>query len=163
MEPVYRTADAADAVQIRALAEEAWIPTYRSILSEEQLRFMFEEWYSPSGIVRSMEQGQTFVLCVCDATPVGYAAYSLQQGNTAKLNKIYLLPSAKGLGLGRKFLEEIESRVQVMGVHTLLLNVNRYNPAVHFYEACGYRILREEDIPIGDFWMNDYVMGKTWE
>ena len=43
-----REATEADLDTLRCLAEEAWIPTYRPILSDEQLQFMFENWYSIS-------------------------------------------------------------------------------------------------------------------
>ena len=40
------------------------------------------------------------------------------------------------------------------------LNVNRRNPALHFYERMGMRRLREGDFPIGGgYYMNDYIMG----
>jgi hypothetical protein len=39
--------------------------------------------------------------------------------------------------------------------------VNRYNNAKSFYEKMGFAIVREEDIPIGPYWMNDYVMRKA--
>jgi ribosomal protein S18 acetylase RimI-like enzyme len=42
------------------------------------------------------------------------------------------------------------------------LNVNRYNPAKDFYEKLGFKIILEEDIPIGQYWMNDYVMRLTF-
>jgi ribosomal protein S18 acetylase RimI-like enzyme len=43
-------------------------------------------------------------------------------------------------------------------MHVLDLNVNRNNQAKHFYEKIGFNVIREEDIPIGPYWMNDYVM-----
>ena len=42
----------------------------------------------------------------------------------------------------------------------MFLNVNRHNRAFHFYKACGYQLLQEIDIPIGPFWMNDYILRK---
>jgi ribosomal protein S18 acetylase RimI-like enzyme len=41
------------------------------------------------------------------------------------------------------------------------LNVNRNNEAKEFYKKLGFKIIREEDIPIGQYWMNDYVMRLT--
>ena len=49
----------------------------------------------------------------------------------------------------------------IFGVDTLQLNVNRNNQARKFYEACGYKIIKEEDIPFDNYWMNDFVMEKT--
>ncbi|GAB3820696.1 hypothetical protein GCM10028895_21410 [Pontibacter rugosus] len=47
-----------------------------------------------------------------------------------------------------------------LGAAILDLNVNRYNNAKAFYERCGYQVYVQEDIAIGPYWMNDYVMRK---
>jgi ribosomal protein S18 acetylase RimI-like enzyme len=42
---------------------------------------------------------------------------------------------------------------------TMILNVNRFNPAVSFYEKYGFRTVKEEVIDIGNgFVMDDFVM-----
>ena len=56
-------------------------------------------------------------------------------------------------------LDYIIEEIKKSGAKALQLNVNRYNSAVHFYEKQGFKIIREEDIDIGEgFFMNDYVM-----
>ncbi|MFN4853466.1 MAG: GNAT family N-acetyltransferase [Bacteroidota bacterium] len=161
MNPFFVHAGKADAALIRELARKAWIPTYAPILSEDQLAFMFEEWYSISGIEKSMQDGQHFVLMFLgENNPAGYASYSMESAGQAKLNKIYVDPDYKGKGFGKSLIKHIEMLLKNAGKKMLFLNVNRYNSAVHFYEACGYAITREEDIPIGKFWMNDFVMEK---
>lgn len=161
MNPFFVKAGKADAALIRELAREAWIPTYAPILSEAQLGFMFEEWYSISGIEKSMQEGQLFELLFLEENkPAGFAAFSLATADHAKLNKIYILPAFKGKGFGKSLIKHIEILVKNAGRKVLQLNVNRYNPAVHFYHACGYAITQEEDIPIGNYWMNDFVMEK---
>ena len=57
-------------------------------------------------------------------------------------------------------IDEVCRRVLAAGKHTLDLNVNRHNKAKSFYEKMGFTIAYEEDIPIGDYWMNDFVMRK---
>ena len=49
------------------------------------------------------------------------------------------------------------------GAKILQLNVNRFNKAKDFYLAMGYKIIAEEDIPIGNYFMNDYIMEKNLE
>ena len=42
---------------------------------------------------------------------------------------------------------------------SLILNVNRFNNAVQFYQHLGFRIVKEENIDIGNgYLMEDYVM-----
>lgn len=41
-----------------------------------------------------------------------------------------------------------------------IINVNRNNKALHFYERKGMKKLREGDFAIGNgYYMNDYIMG----
>ncbi len=74
---------------------------------------------------------------------------------------MYLDPNLQGGGFGRKLLEEIENQIKNLGGKILDLNVNRYNKARFFYEKVGFEAILEEDIPIGNYWMNDFVMRKV--
>ncbi|SIT93888.1 Ribosomal protein S18 acetylase RimI [Pontibacter indicus] len=158
-----REAAVADIPTIHQLAEAIWEPTYRPILSREQIDYMFEAIYTYEALERQMLEGQTFLLVLDGDEPVGFAAYSVKDSAKAvyKLNKIYLLPSRQGSGLGKVMLEAVEERVRKAGARYLDLNVNKYNKAKAFYERCGYQVYQEEDIPIGPYWMNDFVMRKA--
>ena len=52
----------------------------------------------------------------------------------------------------------VETDARRAGARRVELNVNRANPAHHFYRRCGYRVQQVVDIPLGPFWLNDYVM-----
>lgn len=124
---------------------------------------MFEVIYTYEALERQMQENQTFILLQDSLEPIGFAAYSLKDSADAvyKLNKLYLLPTRQGEGLGNLLLTAVEERVRKAGARYLDLNVNTYNKAKAFYERCGYQVLLEEDIPIGPYWMNDYVMRKA--
>lgn len=158
-----REATPTDIPTIHQLAEAIWEPTYRAILSREQIDYMFGVIYTYQALEQQMKEGQTFILLFDGAEPIGFAAYSMKDAADAvyKLNKIYLLPARQGEGLGKLLLEAVEERVQKAGARYLDLNVNKYNKAKAFYERSGYQVLLEEDIPIGPYWMNDYVMRKA--
>ncbi|MBS1504124.1 MAG: GNAT family N-acetyltransferase, partial [Bacteroidetes bacterium] len=66
----------------------------------------------------------------------------------------------QGKGYGKILINEVAQRTRDAGKHRLDLNVNRYNKARTFYEKMGFTVAYEEDIPIGPYWMNDYVMRK---
>lgn len=157
-----REATTTDIPIINQLAEAIWEPTYRAILSREQIDYMFGVIYTHEALERQMQEGQTFLLLYDEAEPIGFAAYSCKdkKERSYKLNKIYLLLSRQGEGLGKRMLDEVEERVREAEALYLDLNVNKYNKAKTFYERCGYQVHSEEDIPIGPYWMNDYVMRK---
>ncbi|MGF7078745.1 N-acetyltransferase family protein [Mucilaginibacter sp. UYCu711] len=158
-----REATVYDVETIRQLAHEIWWPTYSPILEAEQINFMLGEIYSHEKLTTQIDQGiQTFLLLSEDETPVAFASYSPRDDDPEiyKLHKIYCLPSTQGKGYGKILLNEIIGKVVEAGKTVLELNVNRYNNAKSFYEKMGFNVVSEEDIAIGPYWMNDYVMRK---
>ncbi|ALD21478.1 GNAT family N-acetyltransferase [Hymenobacter sp. DG25A] len=158
-----RPATLEDIPTIIELAEATWEPTYRFIISREQIEYMYRVIYTPVSLQRQIaEEGHTFLLLYADGHPAGYASFSRQPTHEAlyKLHKIYLLPSHQGQGLGHHLIQAVEEATSQLGGHTLELNVNRYNPAIAFYERQGFQRHQEVDIPIGPYWMHDYVMRK---
>lgn len=156
-----RDAALSDASLIRELAEQTWWPTYGPILEKEQLRYMLDVIYTESALQSVMQDGSQHFLILSDENgPQGFASFGKrkQDQRIYKLHKIYILPGNQGKGYGKKLVEEIKQRLSAQGIHTLDLNVNRYNTAKDFYEKLGFMVIREEDVPIGPYWMNDYVM-----
>ena len=105
---------------------------------------------------------QTYLLLIEDEKPVAFAAYSPREEDAEiyKLHKLYCLPETQGKGYGKILINEVAAKTIKAGKHTLDLNVNRYNKAKSFYEKMGFEVAYEEDIAIGTYWMNDYVMRK---
>lgn len=158
-----RKATVADTETIRRLAEETWWPTYGPILAKEQIAFMLNEIYSAEKISRQLETGeQTFLLLLEDDEPVAFAAYSPREEDPEiyKLHKLYCLPKTQGKGYGKVLINAVIDQVRKAGKHTLDLNVNRHNKALTFYQKMDFEAVYEEDIAIGPYWMNDFVMRK---
>lgn len=155
-----RDATTNDIERIRQIAEQTWWATYITIISEEQIRYMLGAMYSPEAIGECIITGtQRFILLDDEHGSQGFAAYGIKPGEQAvKLHKLYVLPGNHGKGYGKRLIEEVISRTKALGLNILDLNVNRYNPAFSFYRKIGFRVLREEDIPFGPYWANDYVM-----
>lgn len=146
---------------IQQLAENTWWATYGSILSKEQLRYMLDLIYSTETLSGVMEDSsQQFILLKDDRGTQAFAAFGARKENAGiyKLHKLYVLPDNQGKGYGRMLIDEVKSRMKNDGVSILDLNVNRFNPAKTFYEKLGFKIIYEEDVPVGPYFMNDYVM-----
>lgn len=146
---------------IIAIQEKTWEPTYRDILSREQIDYMFEKIYSPESLASQMQTGQQFLILLDGNEAVGFSAVSEEKPEKFKLHKIYVLPATQGTGAGKYLLQETENYVKAAGGTALGLNVNRYNKARTFYEKMGFQVVDEQDIPIGPYWMNDYILEKT--
>lgn len=148
---------------IREIAEKSWWPAYREILSAAQIRYMLDTIYSRDNIHHQLQSGsQHYLLLMEEEQAVGFASFSPREEDRDiyKLHKLYCLPETQGRGYGRLLVEAVSKRVAKAGKKVLELNVNRYNQAKSFYEKMGFAVAYEEDIPIGPYWMNDYVMRK---
>lgn len=155
-----RTAAPADIPAIIRLQEQIWEPTYRSILAPEQIQYMFELIYAPDALLNQMNAGHTFILAEAEGELTGFASFSPVDNKPGlfKLHKIYVLPGTQGTGLGKLLLSDVTDRCRHLGGTRLRLNVNRFNRARAFYEKQGFSVVGEEDIPIGPYWMNDFIM-----
>ena len=154
-------ATTSDIPAIQSIAEKTWWPTYSPILSSEQLSYMLSVIYSHDMLSKVMTDGsQQFILLKENEKPVGFAAFGKRpdDDNVFKLHKLYVLPETHGKGFGKKLIDEIVARLRRQKISRLDLNVNRYNSAKNFYEKVGFKMIREEDVPIGPYLMNDYVM-----
>jgi ribosomal protein S18 acetylase RimI-like enzyme len=98
-----------------------------------------------------------------DSISIGFASVSEmihEERKTAKVHKLYFLPEKHGKGYGKQLLRYLEELLGSEGYEYLILNVNRNNPAYHFYTNMNYSIRETIDIPYGKFMLNDYVMEK---
>ncbi len=157
-------ASKSDFSTIQSIAHRTWPVTFGDILSKEQITYMLDWLYSVESLTGQVEErGHVFLLANEDGENVGFTAYELnyQNARKTKIHKIYILPDHQGKGIGRMLIDRVAKESQPYGIHTLSLNVNRYNPAIGMYKNLGFQIVREEDIDIGSgYFMNDYVMEK---
>jgi diamine N-acetyltransferase len=169
MVPIYlgmysiRQASINDLETIRQIADKTWWATYSPILEKEQISSMLGEIYSVEKISSQLENGtQTYLLLEEEGNPVAFAGYSPRDEDPEiyKLHKLYCLPETQGKGYGKILINAVAQKTLEAGKKTLDLNVNRYNKAKNFYEKMGFSVAYEEDIAIGPYWMNDYVMRK---
>lgn len=158
-----RKAASDDYKTIRELADRTWYPTYLSILSREQLDYMMELMYSPAAFTEQLSlKNHHFLLASEDGIFLGFASYELNyHSETAKIHKLYVVPEAQGKGVGQKLLSVIENEALKNSNDKIVLNVNRFNKAINFYQKAGFEKAGEEDINIGNgYLMEDFIMRK---
>jgi ribosomal protein S18 acetylase RimI-like enzyme len=157
------TATPAHIESIRLVAQEVWPKTYLSIIGQEQMDFMLEWMYSASSLQEQMNDAHTEFLVVKKGEQVfGFASYTLSEESKSKLNKLYVLSTAQGLGLGKLLLQEVEKRSAQRGASVLELQVNKYNEAKSFYEKYGFTVKEAFVFDIGHgYVMDDFVMHKS--
>lgn len=71
---------------------------------------------------------------------IGSARINIKE-DYAKLERICILKPYRGLGLGKKLLEELMKRAQNKGINKFILGAQAY--AVPFYEKLGFKVASE--------------------
>ena len=132
-----------------------WLDTY-SFLPIEQVELLLNKYFSLDGIKHYLSNGYEYysingngLLVVCERDDCIY------------IDKLYVYPQSRGKGLASLvFKQLIEERKK-----GLMLNVNKNNlVAVNCYLKNGFKVVKEEIIPLGNGLINyDYVMKKEVE
>lgn len=93
--------------------------------------------------------------------PVGCGGLKLPEGRPAEVKRMWVAPSARGLGLGRRFLAELEARAAAVGRTVLRLDTNKVlDEAIGLYRAYGFReIPAFNDEPYAHHWFEKEVRG----
>ena len=67
---------------------------------------------------------------------------------------MWVAPAARGLGLGRRLLRELERLARETGARTIRLDTNRVlNEAIRLYRSAGYQeVPRFSDEPYAHHW-----------
>jgi GNAT superfamily N-acetyltransferase len=80
-----------------------------------------------------------FVVARLRGAPVGCGGLKLD-AEAADVKRMWVAPSVRGLGLGRRILRELEERAREAGVKVIRLETNRsLSEAISLYRAAGYR------------------------
>ena len=86
----------ADCPLIQTLASNIWEPTYGSILSREQLDYMFEMMYSNESLQKQMsELHHQFFIIYADGVPSGYLSIETVEKDLYEFQKIYSLQTQR--------------------------------------------------------------------
>ena len=158
-----RNASIADYQYIYDIAIPVWEATYSSILTQDQMDYMLGLFYTREAIADQItNDGHQFLLAEDDGVYLGFASYQLNyQTGITKLHKLYVLPQSHGKGIGKALVKLIEAAATENSNDQLLLNVNRFNPAIDFYLRAGFENRGEDDVDIGNgYLMEDYLMVK---
>jgi len=149
---------------IQEITYTIWPITYGKILSEEQLDYMLDLFYSDEALNNQLDKKeQLFYMISEDETTLGFIGIEHHYKNepVTRIHKIYLLPETQGKGIGKKVIVEIQKLALENNSSSLSLNVNRFNSALSFYKKIGFEVIDEVNIDIGNgYLMEDYVMEK---
>ncbi len=104
-----------------------------------------------------------FVVATRHGEPAGCGALKFHRDAPAEIKRMWVAPAARGLGLGRRILAELEARAAVHGVRTLRLETNRaLAEAIALYRTAGYReVAPFNDEPYAHHWF-EKTLAPLW-
>lgn len=99
--------------------------------------------------VESLQQPDvTFLTASVDGEVAGCGAFVNQGGEYAEIKRMFVLSEFRGLRLGRRILEELESLARTSGLELARLETGIHQPeALLLYERAGY----QRRGPFGDY------------
>lgn len=88
------------------------------------------------------------------AEPVGCGGVKHRPGEPSELKRLWVSPGARGLGIGRRLLAELESHAAASGAQSARLDTHgTLAEAIALYRSAGYReVPRFNDEPFADYW-----------
>ena len=94
-----------------------------------------------------------FLVAMSDGMPLGCVGLKGTDKGYAEIKRLWVSPAARGLGLARRLMTEVEGAAQDLGITTLRLDTNSALPeAVSLYQNSGWReIDRFNDDPYPDY------------
>jgi ribosomal protein S18 acetylase RimI-like enzyme len=134
----------------------------------DEARYCLDEYYAELG--RRFKQGfdvslsrdpdakdmrrprGSFIVAMSDALPIGCVGLKGTDHGYAEIKRLWVAPSARGLGLGRRLMDTAEEAARSLGITLLRLDTNSALPeAGQLYRATGWReIPRFNDDPYPD-------------
>ncbi|XGP74264.1 GNAT family N-acetyltransferase [Actinokineospora auranticolor] len=117
-----------DAVKLTAEVQQEYIVRYGSV---DETPVDPAQFAPPVGL---------FLVGYLDGAPVAMGGWRVHGDGSAELKRMYVTPSARGLGLARALLAELESTAAAAGHPRLVLETGTMQPeAIALYESSGYR------------------------
>ncbi|TQF02194.1 MarR family transcriptional regulator [Kitasatospora acidiphila] len=100
-----------------------------------------------------------FLVARLHGEPVGCAGLKLPPGAPAEIKRMWVAPDARGLGLARRFLGELEARAAQAGCTVLRLDTNKaLTVAIGLYHSYGFQeVAAFNDEPYAHHWFEKRI------
>lgn len=157
---------AAGAADVRVDALPPTDPRARHCLDAyvRELATRFETGFDPAQSLPATDRdllppAGVLLVATSAGEPVGCVALKLHGAAPAEVKRMWVAQEARGTGLGRRLLAEVEAAAAARGVTTLRLETNRaLTEAVGLYRSAGYReVPAFNDEPYAHHWFEKHL------
>ena len=150
---------------IRTIHQLAWqilLPFYKTYLPEAVIRAFLEKYLSQKAIKEQINTGGEYYLLKIGQDIIGFLGIQCSDKELF-LDKLYLLPASRGLGVGKSTMEFVFQLAQKRALDRISLYVYKDSMrTIAFYESYGFEIKDFQIFDFGDGLISeDYKMEKT--
>jgi DNA-binding MarR family transcriptional regulator/GNAT superfamily N-acetyltransferase len=116
----------------------------------------------PAPAAELVEPAGLLLLAQIHGEPVGCGALKFHGAEPAELKRMWVAASARGLGVGRRILAELEQHARQRTVTVLRLETNqRLTEAIGLYRSAGYvEVPAFNDEPYAQHWFEKRLTGR---
>jgi DNA-binding MarR family transcriptional regulator/GNAT superfamily N-acetyltransferase len=125
----------------------------------QELASRFDGGFDPARSISAADHEMTppaglFLVATLHGEPAGCGALKFHAGAPAEIKRMWVAAPARGLGLGRRLLAELETRAAAHGASVLRLETNQaLAEAIGLYRSAGYReVPAFNDEPYAHHW-----------
>ena len=113
-----------------------------------------EELRPPAGLL---------LVATLRADPIGCGALKFHDNEPADIKRMWVAESARGLGIGRRLLSELEDRAADHGARAVRLETNRtLTEAISLYRSAGYvEVAPFNDEPYAHHWFEKQIISSS--
>ena len=130
------------------------------------LQGRFDAGFDPAMSIRADAEDLTpprglLLVARLHGRPIGCGAIKLHDRDPAEIKRMWVAPEARGLGLGRRLLTELERQASSRGATVARLETNRsLEEAVSLYRSAGYvEVPAFNDEPYAHHWFEKRLPG----
>ena len=154
---------------LQYLCRTTFYETFSNSTDEEDMRKFLAETYSAEKLSAELANSESVTfIAYTNGTPLGYLKLNIGNAQTEKcldnaleIQRIYILKSAKGQGIGSAFMQIAENFASEKKLSTIWLGVWEHNePAKKFYKSKGYEKFSQHTFVIGDDMQTDFLLRK---
>jgi ribosomal protein S18 acetylase RimI-like enzyme len=160
-----RPANQADIATITAIGRTAVELAHRDSCSPTDMVAFLDEYYNPQAIEEQLlDKNNNYFLLLADGQPAGFSNVvmnarhpNIAHNNATKLDRIYLLSTYYGLGLGYQLLQHNIQLSQQSGQCCMWLFTWQGNTrAIDFYKQHGFKVIAEHKFKITETHYNPH-------
>jgi diamine N-acetyltransferase len=170
MKPVIRIAEATDAEALAGLGAETFRDTFGHLYPVEDLTAFLDESHSPAAWSRLLTSpGYRTWIAEFGKKPVAYAVagpcklpHPEITASAGELQRIYVIRSHQGSGLGKVLFEEATAWLEAEGRRPIWIGVYSENHrAQKLYLSRGFELAGEYEFPVGRTRDREFILRRA--